>query len=53
MTGINQDDLGSEPVMRLVASDEEKMLRESVAQIARGFGHAYFMQQVRERGSAG
>jgi alkylation response protein AidB-like acyl-CoA dehydrogenase len=52
MTGIARDDVGSEPVMRLVASDEEKMLRESVAQIGRSFGHAYYMQQVRERGSA-
>jgi alkylation response protein AidB-like acyl-CoA dehydrogenase len=52
MTGIARDDIGSEPVMRLVASDEEKMLRESVAQIGRSFGHAYYMQQVRERGSA-
>src|SRR5262249_39367660 len=53
MTGIAQEDLGSEPVMRLVASQEEKMLRDSVAQIARSFGHTYYMQQVRERGPAG
>src|SRR5262249_57869352 len=53
MTGITQEDLDGEPVMRLVASDEEKMLRDSVAQIAQSFGHSYFMQQVRERGSAG
>jgi alkylation response protein AidB-like acyl-CoA dehydrogenase len=52
MTGIAQDGLGTEPVMRLVPSDEEKMLRESVAQIAQSFGHAYFMQQVRDGGSA-
>jgi alkylation response protein AidB-like acyl-CoA dehydrogenase len=52
MMGIIRDDLGAEPVMRLVPSDEEKMLRESVAQIAQSFGHAYFMQQVRSGGSA-
>src|ERR1700758_5335301 len=52
MTGITRDDTGSEPVMRLVASDEEKALRDSVAQIGQSFGHAYYMQQVRERGSA-
>lgn len=52
MTGITQDVLGTEPVMRLVPSDEEKMLRDSVAQIAQRFGHSYFMEQVRGGGSA-
>lgn len=39
-------------VLNLRPTDEERMLRESVAQIANSFGHEYYMQQVRSGGSA-
>lgn len=39
-------------VLRLRPSEEERMLRDSVAQLARSFGHGYYMEQVRAGGSA-
>ena len=39
-------------VMNLRPSDEERALRETVARIAHGFGHAWYMDQVRNGGGA-
>lgn len=40
------------PVMDLFPSDEERALRETVSQIAHGFGHTWYMDQVRNGGGA-
>lgn len=42
----------ADAVLRLRPSEEERMLRDSVARLARSFGHAYYMEQVRGGGSA-
>lgn len=42
----------SGPVLRLRPTEEEMALRETVAQIAAGYGHSYFVDQVKSGGSA-
>ena len=42
----------SEPVLRLRPTAEERILRDTVAEIAASFGHEYFMEQANNGGSA-
>ncbi len=52
MTSTMREQGGAAAVLHLRPTDEEKMLRDSVSEIARGFGHSYYMEQVRSGGSA-
>ena len=40
------DSVERNPVMNLVPSQEEAMLRETVSKIASSFGHEYFVKTV-------
>lgn len=42
----------ADAVLRLRPTEEERLLRDAVGQLARSFGHEYYMKQVRGGGTA-